>query len=337
VSYLNESHTGRSYLSSGYVTRGTWIPPDPGIYRNSGYLSTGYLSESYLNAVPAAIRFDEAGLAAELTVSGFAGGIPWNEGGTRASVGVTGFYAGAGADPGGILDNDIQTGGPLSYNVLTTPDRGTLTTYFGGAFTWNPSGATPGFYEWTYELYADGVLQDIGTVTIEYADVYASVGVQGFAGTLTAGAGFTGQGIRASVFPTGFGGSITLTVDVQGTAADVIKRAQVRADRYVYSSSELAGHVFLILPIHDEIVFEWSRKKLRVMNKHLRRIRKLVTDFGSVSSVPFSVDVEIATMHWAEKSEVDLDAEKEIHRYKNRGVQTTRGRRRRRKRHAIHS
>lgn len=123
---------------------------------------------------------------------------------------------------------------------------------------------------------------------------------------------------------------------IQGTAADVIKRAQVRADKYVYSSSELKGHVFLLLPIHDEIVFEWSRKKLRVLRKHMRKIRDLVTDFSEVSSVPFSVDVEIATIHWALKSEVDLNAKEEIHRHKDTSLRTTRSRGSRRKRHAIH-
>ncbi len=219
---VNEGYISSGYIGDGYLASAAQVIAGPGVYKNNRYVSPRYVADGYLSRNEAeAGGFIGTGLSGSVSVSAFAGGIPWAGQGSATSLGVDTGWSGFLPDPGGILDNDIGTEGPLSYNVLTVPDRGTLTTYAGGAFTWDPGVATPGFYDWTYQLYENGIAGDIGTVTIEYGEVFASSGVEGFAGTLTAGAGFEGQGIRATTTPTGFAGSITLTLDAQGTAASV--------------------------------------------------------------------------------------------------------------------
>ena len=224
--WLNETWLNDRYLAPRWVARGNAIPVAGGIWRNTRYLSGRWLAARWLAATPGAITFDQAGTRAEVLLQGFAGGLPRILQGSGAALTPITGWSGFGPDPGGILDNDIVDGGPLSYNVLTTPAGGTLQTYAGGAFTWTPGAAPQGRYFWTYQLYADGSAQDTGKVTIEYGEVFAEVGVTGFAGTLTVVGAFDQQGTRASVVPTGFAGDLTLVINDQGTSASVTLQGQ---------------------------------------------------------------------------------------------------------------
>lgn len=222
MAYQNESYTSLSYTGDEYTVLGSYVPPGAGHYVGSSYTNERYTASGYTSLVPdLGGGFIGTGLAADNDVQGFAGGFPFTNAGTGAAVGNNTGWTGFSPDPGGILENDFSDEGPLSYTVLTLPEAGTLYPYVGGAFTWDVTPSTPvGRYTWTYGLYVNGVQEDIGTVTMEHGDVYASVDVQGFAGSVITSSGFVDGGLRASVVPTGFSGSLFLNFVGTGTGAE---------------------------------------------------------------------------------------------------------------------
>jgi DNA polymerase-1 len=93
---------------------------------------------------------------------------------------------------------------------------------------------------------------------------------------------------------------------VQGTAAGILKRAQIRVHKYLQDAT--GGEAALILPIHDELVIEWPRKRLSEAKACLREIRELMIDFPQFS-VPMEIEVEISTRDWATVHGYDLEVE----------------------------
>jgi len=91
---------------------------------------------------------------------------------------------------------------------------------------------------------------------------------------------------------------------IQGTAAEVLKRAQNRVHRYLQEAT--SGEAQLLLPIHDEIIIEWPRKRLRDAQEILREVKKLMTDFP-MFEVPLDVDIEYTTVDWSKKHPYRLE------------------------------
>lgn len=92
---------------------------------------------------------------------------------------------------------------------------------------------------------------------------------------------------------------------VSGTAAGVLKRAQNRVHKYLQEAT--GGEAKILLPIHDEIVIEYPRNMLGEAKHIFRRVRELMIDFPEFD-IPLEVDVEVATVNWADKVEFDLAA-----------------------------
>ena len=90
---------------------------------------------------------------------------------------------------------------------------------------------------------------------------------------------------------------------VQGTAAGVVKRAQVRV--HVLLESLTGGECCLLLPIHDELVLEVPRTRLRGFTGDVYpRIRAAMLDFPQFN-VPLDVEVEVATTDWEHKKPLE--------------------------------
>ena len=70
---------------------------------------------------------------------------------------------------------------------------------------------------------------------------------------------------------------------MQGSAADIIKRAMIRVDQWLQSERE---DVFMVLQVHDELVFEVPRSAVAVVAE---RIRSFMADAAELS-VPLIVD-----------------------------------------------
>lgn len=86
----------------------------------------------------------------------------------------------------------------------------------------------------------------------------------------------------------------------QGTAAGVIKRAQIRVDRILQDMT--GDEARLLLPIHDELVIEWPRKRLRDAGDVWPHIEAAMCNFPELK-VPMAIECEIATASWAHKKE----------------------------------
>lgn len=92
---------------------------------------------------------------------------------------------------------------------------------------------------------------------------------------------------------------------IQGTAADILKRAQVRVSRVLDEAT--SGECQILLPIHDEVVIEWPRTRLRDLNDVLRRVRQVMIDFP-MFDVPLEIECSMATRDWANKKEIHIAA-----------------------------
>lgn len=95
-----------------------------------------------------------------------------------------------------------------------------------------------------------------------------------------------------------------LNYKIQGTAAEVLKRAQVRLAGYL---RQAAGPVHMLLPVHDEIILEVPRDRLRDLPDILGGIRERMVAFPEFK-VPLDIDVSIATRSWAEKRDYTWNA-----------------------------
>jgi DNA polymerase-1 len=90
---------------------------------------------------------------------------------------------------------------------------------------------------------------------------------------------------------------------IQSTAADVLKVAQVRVAPFLQKAT--GGEMQILLPIHDELIIECPRKRLKDAPEILRSVRELMIDFP-MFNVPLEVDVKLATYDWANKSKYPL-------------------------------
>ena len=77
--------------------------------------------------------------------------------------------------------------------------------------------------------------------------------------------------------------NMAVNTPIQGTAADLIKRAMIRIDRWI-RRSELRGR--MILQVHDELVFDLPKGELEVFEREVPRIMSAAGDLD----VPLLVD-----------------------------------------------
>jgi DNA polymerase-1 len=90
---------------------------------------------------------------------------------------------------------------------------------------------------------------------------------------------------------------------IQGTGADALKVAQNRVDDYLRRTT--GDEVGLILPIHDEIVLEVPRNRLRDLGDILPDIGELMKNFSELR-LPLDVECKMATTSWADAKEIDF-------------------------------
>jgi DNA polymerase-1 len=92
---------------------------------------------------------------------------------------------------------------------------------------------------------------------------------------------------------------------IQATAAEIFKRGQVRAHQLLLN--ETGGEMGVILPIHDELIIECPRKRLKDAKDVLRKVCKSMCDFPGRFLVPIDVEVEVATFDWSHKDAYSLE------------------------------
>ncbi|MOA42163.1 DNA polymerase I [compost metagenome] len=84
-----------------------------------------------------------------------------------------------------------------------------------------------------------------------------------------------------------------INAPMQGTAADIIKRAMIEVDAWLQAQEEPL--VRMIMQVHDELVFEVHESVLEASNQ---RIRELMENSMTLA-VPLKVDVGVGA-NWDE-------------------------------------
>jgi DNA polymerase-1 len=79
---------------------------------------------------------------------------------------------------------------------------------------------------------------------------------------------------------------------MQGTAADIIKRAMIAADRWLYQDQPDAK---MIMQVHDELVFEIAQDQLEECTRTIRTLMCAAADLD----VPLLVEIGIGN-NWDE-------------------------------------
>lgn len=88
---------------------------------------------------------------------------------------------------------------------------------------------------------------------------------------------------------------------IQGTAAGIIKRAQVRIDKYLRTVWKNSG-IRLVLPIHDELVLSYPRKMLKYRDEVLSNISRLMISIEGID-VPLKVEWKKTSTSWNKAKE----------------------------------
>lgn len=84
---------------------------------------------------------------------------------------------------------------------------------------------------------------------------------------------------------------ILLNFPIQGTAADLMKKAMVEIDKKILKKNK---NIFLLLQIHDDLVFEMPTANKTQLNKVIKEIKEVMCDVYPLS-VPIDVDIKIGT------------------------------------------
>lgn len=85
---------------------------------------------------------------------------------------------------------------------------------------------------------------------------------------------------------------MAVNAPIQGTQADIIKRAMVEADEMIEKEGMRSG-VRLLLQVHDELVYEVEEKNAQTIARKLRDIMENVVDPKLLSGVPIIAEVSI--------------------------------------------
>ena len=89
---------------------------------------------------------------------------------------------------------------------------------------------------------------------------------------------------------------MAVNAPIQGTQADLIKRAMVEADIYI-ETEMLRPYVDLVLQVHDELVYEVDAKHAEVFAKRIQEIMEGVLPLSKTAGIPLIAAYAIGP-HW---------------------------------------
>jgi DNA polymerase I-like protein with 3'-5' exonuclease and polymerase domains len=96
--------------------------------------------------------------------------------------------------------------------------------------------------------------------------------------------------------------TLPLNYHVQGTACWIMNRAMVKVQDYLDKlNSELPrSEYFMIMNVHDELVFDFPRKPRRGNLGIIRHIQGLMESIGEDIGVPLTCESVLHTKNWSE-------------------------------------
>lgn len=98
------------------------------------------------------------------------------------------------------------------------------------------------------------------------------------------------------------GERMAINAPIQGTQADITKIAMKKVDDYIKKES-LEKDVYLLLQVHDELIYEVKKAKVKEAAKHIRKIMENVVPLSETKGVPLTVEVS-AGPNWGELKKI---------------------------------
>lgn len=90
---------------------------------------------------------------------------------------------------------------------------------------------------------------------------------------------------------------------IQGTAAGVLKRAQVKVDKYC--ENVLKDAVRIVIPIHDELILSYPKKLYHKRHKILKDISRIMTKNPEIK-IKLDVEWKMTKGTWDEAKEIEV-------------------------------
>ena len=89
---------------------------------------------------------------------------------------------------------------------------------------------------------------------------------------------------------------MAVNAPIQGTQADLIKRAMVEADAYI-EEKKYRAHVDLVLQVHDELVYEIDEEYAEEISQAIQHIMGHVLPLEKTEGVPLIAAFAVGP-HW---------------------------------------
>ncbi len=90
---------------------------------------------------------------------------------------------------------------------------------------------------------------------------------------------------------------------IQGTAAGILKRAQVRVDKYLKENWN--DEIRIVLPIHDELIIAFPINLLKYKDRILREISLIMIDMPEIN-IRLDVEWRVTTKTWNDAKEIKV-------------------------------
>jgi len=97
---------------------------------------------------------------------------------------------------------------------------------------------------------------------------------------------------------------MAINAPIQGTQADIIKIAMARVDAYL-NESGLEKNAYLLLQVHDELVYEIKKEKVKEIAQKIKAIMEGVLKSKDIQGVPLVVDVAEGN-NWGEMKKITI-------------------------------
>lgn len=98
---------------------------------------------------------------------------------------------------------------------------------------------------------------------------------------------------------------MAVNAPIQGTQADIIKLAMIRADELI-EKNDWREDVRLILQVHDELVYEISKDKAEPAAREICRIMEQIVAKSELSGIPIVAQISIGE-NWGDMKKVNPD------------------------------
>ncbi len=98
---------------------------------------------------------------------------------------------------------------------------------------------------------------------------------------------------------------MAINAPIQGTEADIIKLAMIRANEWL-TKQKFDGGVFLVLQVHDELVYEMDKKAVDKVAPEIKKIMEGVLTSVETGGVPIAADVSVGE-NWGEMKKLNKE------------------------------